>query len=207
MPTTGGILLAGGASRRLPPNKLLEPVDGEPLFWHALRALASSCDDIVVMLGAAHDEPALPPLRVPVRLAQDRATAGPLAAVADALGVTAADVALVVAGDTPHIPAALLRAMGDALRSSDADALALRDGGSLRPLPLALRPGRCAPVARGLVERGILRLGVLLEYGDLSVDARDDVWWMRFDPAGAWRRDVDEPADLNRARADAADRG
>ena len=205
MPTSG-ILLAGGASRRLPPNKLLEPIDGEPLFWRALRALASACDEVIVMVGASQDEPPLPPLRVPARLARDRAAAGPLAAVADALGMTTAEIALVVAGDTPQIPADLVRAMRDALRSEDADAIALRDGGALRPLPLALRPERCAAVARGLVERGILRLGVLLEYGDLALETYDDEWWKRFDPSGAWRRDVDEPADLSRARGDAAGR-
>lgn len=204
--STTGILLAGGASRRLPPNKLLEPIAGEPLFWRALRALSSSCDDVVVMVGTSQEEPPLPPLRVPARLARDHAAAGPLAAVADALGITTADVALVTAGDTPEIPGELLRAMRDALRAGGADALALRDGGALRPLPLALRPARCAPIARGLVDRGILRLGVLIEYGDLSLETYDDEWWKRFDPSGAWRRDVDEPSDLSRARGDARGR-
>src|SRR3954469_10208713 len=102
--STTGILLAGGASRRLPPNKLLEPIEGEPMFWRALRALSSSCDEVVVMVGTSQKEPPLPPLRVPARLARDRAVAGPLAAVADALAITTADVALVVAGDTTEIP-------------------------------------------------------------------------------------------------------
>lgn len=201
--TTGGILLAGGASRRLPPNKLLEPIAGEPLFWRALRALAASCDRIVVMIGASAPDLGLPLVGVPVRIARDREAAGPLAAVADALELTDADVVLVVAGDTPEIPPRLLVAMRDALRTTASDVLALRDGGSIRPIPLALRPARCAPLARGLVARGILRLGVLVEYGDLAVDARDEAWWREFDPTGGWRRDVDEPADLSRAREDA----
>jgi molybdopterin-guanine dinucleotide biosynthesis protein A len=203
VPTTGGILLAGGASRRLPPNKLLEPIAGEPLFWRALRALASSCDHVVVMVGAGQPDLGLPLLGVPVRVARDRDAAGPLAAVADGLELATADVVLVAAGDTPEIPSRLLVAMRDALRETESDALVLRDGGSLRPIPLALRSARCAPVARGLVARGILRLGVLVEYGDLAVDARDESWWSAFDPTGAWRRDVDEPADLSRARGDA----
>jgi molybdenum cofactor cytidylyltransferase len=192
---TTGILLAGGSSRRFPPNKLLEPLDGEPLFWHALRALAAACDEVVVMVGASQPDPALPRLATPLFVRHDRSTAGPLAALADALGTATADIALVAAGDTPAVPPVLLRAMRDALREGTADALALREGNALRPLPVALRPGRCAPIAKGLVDRGILRLGVLVEYGELSVDARDDAWWRRYDDEGEWRRDVDEPKD------------
>ena len=204
---TCGILLAGGASRRLPPNKLMETVGGEPLFWRALRALADPCEEIVLTIGAPQPEPSLPLLGVTVRVVRDRATAGPLAAVADALENTRAPLVLVVAGDTPDIPPSLLRAMRDVLAEGDSDVVVLRDSGSLRPLPLALRAERCAPIARGLVNRGILRLGVLAEYGDLVVDARDETWWKRFDPSGAWQRDVDDPADLSRARADARGRG
>ena len=205
--TTCGILLAGGASRRLPPNKLLETVGGEPLFWRALRALALSCDEIIVTVGASQADPKLPQLAVPARTSRDRSADGPLAAVADAFDLTTAPVALVVPGDTPNIPAGLLGAMRDALVAGAGDIVALRDGGSVRPLPLALRVARCAPIARGLVTRGILRLGVLVEYGDLTVDARDEAWWKRYDPRAAWQRDVDDPADLNRARADARSEG
>ena len=197
MPRTIGILLAGGSSRRFPPNKLLEPMRGEPLFWHALRALAATCDEVVVMVGASQPDPALPKLSTPLFVRHDRSTAGPLAALADALATATTDVALVAAGDTPGVPPELLRAMRDGLREGNADALVLREGNALRPLPVALRPARCALIARGLVERGILRLGVLVEYGELNVDARDETWWRKYDDAGAWRRDVDEPADLS----------
>jgi molybdenum cofactor cytidylyltransferase len=194
---TTGILLAGGSSRRFPPNKLLEPLEGEPLFWHALRALAASSDEVVVMVGASQPEPALPKLATPLVVRHDGSTAGPLAAIADALATAGAEIALVAAGDTPGVPPALLRAMRDALRDGTADALALREGNALRPLPVALRPARCAPIAKGLVDRGILRLGVLVEYGELNVEVRDEAWWRRYDDEGEWRRDVDEPADLS----------
>ena len=41
-----GVLLAGGASRRFPPNKLLHTYEGGPLFWRPLRALATACGEI-----------------------------------------------------------------------------------------------------------------------------------------------------------------
>lgn len=201
-----GILLAGGESRRLPPDKMLEAVAGEPLFWNALRALAAACDRVVVMAGTRPSRLPLPKLEPPVRVVPDNGRGGPLAALAAGLDAVAEDVALVVAGDTPGTPASLLIAMRDALGAAQADVLALRDGDTLRPLPLALRVARCRPVARGLVDRGILRLGVLIEYGDLVIDGRDESWWSRHDATGQWRRDVDEPVDLSRARGDAKDR-
>jgi len=204
--SAAGVLLAGGESKRLPPDKMLEPVGGEPLFWNALRTLAAACDRVVVMSGPRRAPLPLPKIAAAVQVVADEGRGGPLAALADALDAVPDDVALVVAGDTPGTPTALLIAMRDALTAAQADVVALRDGGALRPLPLALRVARCRPVARGLVDRGILRLGVLIEYGDLVIDGRDASWWTRHDPTGQWRRDVDEPVDLSRARGDAKDR-
>lgn len=49
---TCGVLLAAGASRRLGRPKQLEPIEGEPLVRRAASALASACDEVVVVVGA-----------------------------------------------------------------------------------------------------------------------------------------------------------
>ena len=149
------------------------------------------------MLGATQSEPPLPAMSTSVRFGRDRAHgAGPLAAVADALADMHAETALIVAGDAPHVPAALLGAMRDALAAGDADVLALRDGLAVRPMPIAVRCGTAGREAASLVAHGILRLGVLVESAALRLDHRDEAWWRRWDPDGEWRRDVDVPADL-----------
>jgi molybdopterin-guanine dinucleotide biosynthesis protein A len=38
-------VLAGGRSTRFGRDKLLEPLDGEPLLWRSIRALAGVCDE------------------------------------------------------------------------------------------------------------------------------------------------------------------
>jgi CTP:molybdopterin cytidylyltransferase MocA len=59
-----GLLLAGGAGRRMGGPKALVELDGEPLVRRALRSLSDGgCAPLVVVLGAAaaHVRPLLPP--------------------------------------------------------------------------------------------------------------------------------------------------
>ena len=194
-----GILLAGGASRRLPPNKLLLDIDGEPLFWHPLRALAAACAEVVIVIGHGAPAPDLPQLRVAVRVARDATPdGGPLVGLAAGLAETRADWAVLAAGDTPRLRAELLLAMRDRAGRSTADVVALVADGRPRPLPMALRVARGRLRVGALVAAGEARLRAI--FSELATEALPEEWWRPLDPAGDWLRDVDRPEDLAGAR-------
>jgi molybdopterin-guanine dinucleotide biosynthesis protein A len=190
-----GVLLAGGASRRFPPNKLLHTYEGGPLFWRPLRALATACGEIVLVLATGAPEPQLPLLGTSVRVVRDpNVDQGPLVALASALAGVTTDWALLIGGDMPDLKPALLRAMVEYARASAADAVALSDGDNAWPMPSLLRVSAARPVATRLVEGGERRLRMIVS--ELSTERLDEAWWSPHDPAGSWRRDIDRPADL-----------
>jgi molybdopterin-guanine dinucleotide biosynthesis protein A len=190
-----GVLLAGGASRRFPPNKLLHTYEGGPLFWRPLRALASACGEVVLVLAAGAAEPQLPLLGTSVRVVRDPAAdQGPLVALASALAGVTTEWALLVGGDMPDIKPALLRAMADRAKTSTADVVALADKDEAWPMPALFRVSAARPAAARLVEGGERRLRSIV--GQLNTERLDEPWWSQHDPAGSWRRDIDRPADL-----------
>lgn len=190
-----GVLLAGGASRRFPPNKLLHTYEGGPLFWRPLRALATACGEIVLVLAAGAPEPQLPLLGTSVRVVRDPAAdQGPLVALASALGGVRTAWALLVGGDMPDIKPALLRAMAERASTSTADVVALADKDEAWPMPALFRVAVARPAAARLVEGGERRLRAILN--ELNTERLDEQWWSQHDPSGSWRRDIDRPADL-----------
>jgi molybdenum cofactor guanylyltransferase len=190
-----GILLAGGASRRFGRPKIVEPVDGSPLFHRPLRALLDSCDDIVIVLAPDAPELPLPDGAERVSFARDPvAYEGPLAGTRVGLERVRAEYAVLVAADMPGVRSELLSLMAQRATGTGRNAIALRDGNGTRPLPAVLRIGPALTLARSLVETGERRLRALVE--GLEPDALPQDLWSGADPLGAWRRDVDVPEDL-----------
>lgn len=190
-----GVLLAGGASRRFPPNKLLHTYEGGPLFWRPLRALATACGEIVLVLATGAAEPQLPLLGTSVRVVRDPAAdQGPLVALASALKGVTTEWALLVGGDMPDIKPALLRAMSERARASTADVIALADKDEAWPMPALFRVSVARAAAARLVEGGERRLRAIVS--ELKTERLDEQWWTQHDPAGSWRRDIDRPSDL-----------
>ena len=190
-----GVLLAGGASRRFPPNKLLHTYEGGPLFWRPLRALATACGEIVLVLATGAAEPQLPLLGTSVRVVRDPAAdQGPLVALASALAGVNTEWALLVGGDMPDIKPALLRAMAERARKSTADVVALVDKDEAWPMPALFRVSAARPASARLVEGGERRLRAIVS--ELNTERLDEPWWSQHDPAGSWRRDIDRPTDI-----------
>lgn len=195
MSRPSGILLAGGASRRFGRPKIVEPVDGSPLFHRPLRALLDSCDDIVIVLAPDAPEPPLPDGAERVSFARDPvAYEGPLAGTRVGLERVHAEYAVLVAADMPGVRSELLALMAERATGTGRNAIALRDGNGTRPLPAVLRIGPALTLARSLLETGERRLRALVE--GLEPDALPQDLWSGADPLGAWRRDVDVPEDL-----------
>lgn len=196
-----GVLLAGGASRRFPPNKLLHSYEGGPLFWRPLRALAPVVREIVLVLAAGTPEPQLPLLGTSVRVVRDPVgDQGPLVALASALAGVTAEWALLVGGDMPDLKPALLRAMVGRATASVADAIALADGENAWPMPGLFRVSVARPASVRLVEGGERRLRAIVS--ELNTERLDEQWWSQHDPAGSWRRDIDRLSDLRDAPPD-----
>ncbi len=194
---TTGILLAGGASRRFPPDKLAVELDGVPLLWHPLRALASVADEVVVVIGVDAVPPPLPPLAVSVRVERDVVPdAGPLVAVGVGLATAAGRWAIVVAGDMPWIRPGVLAAMRDRALRSSADVVVLASRGDPKPLPCVLRVSAARGTVDELARRGERRLRALVGAGRVEIAVEE--WWRPLDPAASWSEDVDRPEDLRR---------
>ncbi|HEX6543937.1 MAG TPA: nucleotidyltransferase family protein [Ktedonobacterales bacterium] len=131
------IVLAAGSSSRMGTNKLLLPLAGHPLAWHAVRvASESSADAVLVVLGNEADRvgAALPegryqPVRNP-RYAEGLSTS--LQAGLDALPAEI-DGALILLADMPFTSQATLEALLAIARESPQQIVATNQRG--RPAP------------------------------------------------------------------------
>ena len=104
--STGGIVLAGGGSRRMGQPKAMLPFGPERMLQRVVRLLREAVDPVVVVAAAGQDLPELP---TAVLLARDRRpNRGPLEGIAaglralgervEAVYVTGCDVPLLVPG-------------------------------------------------------------------------------------------------------------
>jgi len=190
-----GILLAGGASRRFGRPKIVESLEGAPLFHRPLRALLDSCDDVVIVLAPEGAEPPLPDGSDRVSFARDSvAFEGPLAGTRVGLECVRGEYAVLVAADMPGVSSRLLSFMAERAARTRAKAVALRDADGRRPLPAVLSVAPALALARSLLESGERRLRALVEAMD--PDGLPEELWSAADADGAWRRDVDVPGDL-----------
>ena len=106
--SVAAIILAAGESRRFGGPKLLASLDGRPLVQHVIDAAnASSCEPVVLVVGAGADE-----LLASVRLGRSRvvrnaayATGQASSLQAGLTAATSADAAVVLLADMPGVRA------------------------------------------------------------------------------------------------------
>lgn len=184
-------MLAGGRSRRFGRNKLAEPFGGETLLAQAVRAVAQVCSEVVVVAAPA----ARPPGELPdVRVVHDaRPHLGPLAGLVAGLVHATTATAVVVGGDMSSLVPGVLEELLGTLEETAADAAVLADGGTTRPLPLAIRK-RCLAMAQYRLDEGERSLRVFLEALDVRVLAEEA--WRALDPSGGTLRDIDRQEDM-----------
>lgn len=110
-PEIVAVVLAGGRGRRLGEPKMLAEIDGRPLLHIALGHAEEAGLRAVVV---AKPDTVLPPVRVPV-LREPAEPEHPLLGIVVALReLTDATGIVVLGGDLPFVPAALIRALADA---------------------------------------------------------------------------------------------
>lgn len=181
-----GIILAGGAARRMGADKALLTADGRRLVDHAVAALTAIVDDVVCARGQ----------RAPLGLAGVREVAdavpqaGPLAGLAAGLAAARHELAVVLAVDLLAPNPELLRRLVE-LRT-DEDAVVPIAAGRLQPLH-AVWARTALPCLRRRLDAGQRSLHGALAQLHVTV-AGPEVWGDLDD--GSFARDADAPGDL-----------
>ncbi len=138
-----GVVLAGGASRRLGEDKALLAAGGESLAARAVRKLRGFAD-IAVADGGRGLVPGVPSL-------PDGPGRGPAAGVLGAAAAYPERALMVLACDLPEVPEVLLTALviaGRMAKGGEADWAVPRWGGRLEPLCAIYGPAALAALAR-----------------------------------------------------------
>jgi molybdopterin-guanine dinucleotide biosynthesis protein A len=189
-----GIVLAGGQSRRLGVDKALLSLGGAPLLQTVVQRVSEVCPRVIV----AVDRPGrYRRLRLPARFVADASPGlGPLSGLQSGLRACSMEYALVVACDLPFLNVELLRYMAGLPRSYQA--LVPRSAGRDHPLH-AVYARSCLPEVDALLAAGGGSMQQLLDRLDVRrLDERD---LQRIDPDGLSLLNLNEEADLERARS------
>jgi molybdopterin-guanine dinucleotide biosynthesis protein A len=139
-----GVILAGGAGRRMGGEKTLVEIDSRPLLRYPLDVLREVLDEVVIVCKEDSVLPDLPP-QVAIWCEPDERL-HPLVGVACALRGASGRSVLVCAADMPLITPATIAAL---LAAPPADAPAVVGHGAGRLQPLLARYG---PAALGVLE-------------------------------------------------------
>ena len=131
------VVLAAGTSSRMGTNKLLLPLDGHSLIWHAVQtACASSADVVVVVVGnEAERVAAALPVGRHQRVDNPRYAEGLSTSFHAGLDALSADVAgaLILLGDMPRVSLESLETLLAAARETPDRIIATNQRG--RPAP------------------------------------------------------------------------
>lgn len=179
-----GLVLAGGASRRMGEDKALLDVDGRVLVVYVAERLASVCETVLIAPGTRQLH------ELSWRQIDDVATqAGPLGGILAALAVADTPLVAVAAVDMPDLSPQLYRHLADTW-NGEAGVLPVVDGqpqplhaiyatAALREVAALFDAGERSP-ARALTRLGALEIEL---------------------PAGAWIFSLNTPDDLRRFRS------
>jgi len=149
-----GVVLAGGAGRRIGGSKAVVELHGTPLVLYPLRALQAVLAEVVVVAKQDTPLPPLPAVPIWIEPAEPR---HPLSGIVHALEATGAASGivgmgrelLVSAGDLPFVSPDLVEQLVRA-DARGAAAVVPRAGGRLQPLLARYAPAAHAPLAAAL---------------------------------------------------------
>jgi molybdopterin-guanine dinucleotide biosynthesis protein A len=179
---TTGIILAGGASRRMGCDKAKIEFGGRRVIDRVIDAVKPVCDELVIA-GKGKSLP-FPGVHEVIWVEDEPGTDGPLAGLASGLRAASGQSCVLVACDMPFLSSDLLRHLLEALRDGD-DAVMPVAGGSSQPLH-AVYSRTCLPTVEVLLRLGAtsmrdlqprLRVRYLDESSCLSVDPSGLSWF------------------------------
>ena len=146
-----GVVLAGGAGRRIGGGKAIVELRGTPLLRYPLAALQAVLAEVVVVAKQASELPSLPGVPIWVEPAMPRHPLAGIVHALEAAGATAgiegmAREILVSAGDLPFLTPSLVERIAQA-DARGAPAVVPRAAGRLQPLLARYAPSAHAPLA------------------------------------------------------------
>jgi len=173
-------------------EKLSMDVGGVPLIQHVQNALASCCNEVLVVGGGG--------LRLEgVRYVTGERPGGhgPLAGIEAGLAAARFDHVFVAAGDMPFLAQSLVGYLLERLAREDATAVIPRYGGRTHPLCAAYDRALC-PLVSGSLDRGVRAVHGFLEETAGVEYVEEEL--RRFGVPDLLLMNVNSPADLDRAR-------
>lgn len=138
-----GVVLAGGAGRRIGGAKATVELSGRPLVTYPLTALSACVEEVAIVAKADTDLPGMPGVTVWIEPDEPR---HPLTGIAEALGLAGGRSVLALAADMPFVAPSLLRRLLEAGADGEA-AVVPHCAGRLQPLP-GLYPASAATPLR-----------------------------------------------------------
>ena len=190
------VVLAGGQSRRLGRDKVVEPVGGQPLISRVVQRISPLCDEVLVVVADQARGAALP-LGRGCRIVVDRYPgAGSLGGIFSGLDAADTSWALAVACDMPFLNLDLLRRMLSLREGFDAVVPVIKG----RPEPThSLYSKDCLPfIEPRLVSRDLKISGF---YNDVRVKYLPEEEVRSLDPECLSFFNVNTPQDLEKALA------
>lgn len=187
VPALTGLVLAGGASRRMGRDKATIEVDGEPLVLRLARRLETVAGRVVIASGDGRRLGDLPWEQV----ADVDAGAGPLAGIV--AGLEAADTPLVavVAVDLPHADPRVHERLAGLWHGEAAVLPLVHD--RVQPLHGVYATAAAVSLRRELAAG---RRGVTHTLSVLGARVAGPAVWADLDPAGRFARNLNRPEDL-----------
>ncbi len=141
-----GVVLAGGAGRRIGGGKAVVELHGRPLITYPVGVLQAALGKVAVVAKPASELPPLP--GVEIWTEPERPT-HPLAGIVHALEGADGRAVVVAAGDLPFLTADLVKTVAEAPANGCA-AVVPRAGGRLQPLLARYEPQALAPLTKAL---------------------------------------------------------
>lgn len=172
-----GVILAGGHGSRMGSPKANVLLNGRPLLYHVLDAIAPIADEVIVVRSAIYPLPPISQANVEV-LVDEAPNEGPLRALATAFRHTQSELVVAVGCDMPFISTMLLSMLSSLIDGYDAVVPIVET----RPQPLhaIYRPGTATVAAESALRAGERRVFDLL--ARLRVREVERPEWIAADP-------------------------
>jgi len=188
-----GLVLAGGASRRMGRDKAFLELGGKPLIEIVIERVAGVCAEVLIVAGDVQ-----PYAGLGVPLVEDRFRhVGVLGGLQAGLGAAAHELSLVVGCDMPFLNPDLLRAFAAWARGFDV--VLLRQGEQVEPLHGAYRR-TCLPAVEAAIRARRRRIISFFPHVRVRYVTPDDV--KPFDPDLRSFRNINTPDEWKAVQAE-----